>query len=147
MMKVSEMIITPFLWRSGFASMATCALLLSVTALAEDPQQAAQRALLQRQQQHDEQVLRLQQWQQRLQTPSNDSRRSMALDHLHLQQRQRQDAVHSRQESQMRVEQSAGTPPGGSSATDLPRLARERDMEAERAKRERDEAEQAGRDQ
>jgi hypothetical protein len=138
--------ITPILQRSSLAVMATCALLLSVAALAQDPQQAAQRALLQRQQQHDEQVLRLQQWQQRLQTPSNDSRRSMALDQLHLQQRQRQDADHARQENQMRVEQSAGAPPGGSSANDLPRLARERDMEAARARRERDEAERSRRD-
>ncbi len=139
--------IAPFLHHSSLASLASCALLLSVAALAEDPQQAAQRALLQRQQQHDGEVLRLQQWQQRLQTPSNDSRRSMALDQLHLQQRLRQEAVHSRQEIQMRVEQGAGTPPSGSSATDLPRLARERDMEAARARRERDEAERLSRDQ
>ena len=72
--------------------------------------------------------------------------RSMALDQLHLQQRQRQDAAHARQENQMRFEQSAGAPPGGSGANDLPRLARERDMEAARARRERDEAERSWRD-
>ncbi len=138
--------IKPILQRSRLAVMAACALLLNVAALAQDPQQAVQRALLQRQQQYDEQVWRLQQWQQRLQTPSTDSRRSMALDQIHLQQRQHQDAIHSRQENQMRVEQSAGTQPGGSSATDLPRLAREREMEAERAQRKRDEAERPRRD-
>ncbi|MFN0301143.1 MAG: hypothetical protein ACKVQU_12425 [Burkholderiales bacterium] len=138
--------ITPILQRSSLAVMATCALPLSVAAVAQDPQQAAQRALLQRQQQHDEQVLRLQQWQQRLQTPFNDSRRSMALDQIHLQQRQHQDAIHSRQENQMRVEQGAGTPPGGSGATDLPRLARERDIVADQARRERANAERSGRD-
>lgn len=139
--------IASFLPRLHIALITVSVIVLVPAAHAEDPQQAAQRALLQRQQQHDGEVLRLQQWQQRLQTPSNDSRRSMALDQLHLQQRLRQEAVHSRQEIQMRVEQGAGTPPSGSSATDLPRLARERDMEAARARRERDEAERLSRDQ
>jgi hypothetical protein len=119
-------------------AMLSAGALIASSALAEDAQQAAQRALLQRQQQHDEQVLRLQQWQQRLQTPPADTRRSMELERLHLQQQQRQDADHARQQTQMRVEQGVGTPAGGSAATDLPRLSREREMEGLRFRRERE---------
>jgi hypothetical protein len=104
----------------------TC-LALPGAARADD--EAVQRALLERQQQSDAFALQLRQFQQSLQaTPAQ----RQSLDSLHLQQRQRFDALNDGQRAALRASPSeiaSGVAWGPRLDAALPQLARERQIE------------------
>jgi len=76
--------------------------MMALPALAQD--QAAQRQLIQRQQQSDAFQLQLRQSQERLQVPSGDLKRMQELDARQLSERQRLNNVSDRQLNEVRAD-------------------------------------------
>jgi hypothetical protein len=110
-------------------AMAGC---LALSGIARADDEAVQRALLERQQQSDAFALQLRQFQQSLQAAPAQRQ---SLDALHLQQRQRFDALNDAQRAALRVspaESASGAAWGPRLDAALPQLARERQIELSR---------------